>query len=303
MSVVHERPAHPPVPRAADPVPDALGALAAGRPIVLDGRGGRDGVSDVVVAARHADDVAVNALCTDARGLVCLVLPAACCARLGLTPMREDAAADALPFTVSIEARTGVTTGISAGDRATTIRAATRAGATAVDVVTPGHVLPLRAADDGVLDRLGRPEAALDLVRLAGAGDAAVTCALLDDDGAVASGGAVDRWARARGVPVVSAAAVLRHRRTHGPRTFAAPALVDHGAFRVLRPQPPGGATAFVLGTLHPSVAVHVAHDGAALTRALADVGRAGSGVVVDAAHVGDGGEVEALLRSLDVGG
>ncbi len=199
---------------AAARVVAAAAALGRGEAIVLLGSGLGDGSSQLVVAADHADAGAINAMATDARGLISLALTASHCDRLGLALQHgRRHEPSGRPFTLSIEARHGVTTGISAEDRAVTIAAAIAADAGPASVVVPGHVFPLRARDGGTVERFGRPEAAIDLARLAGGTPAAVLCTLLDDDGEIAGRPGTLDHARERGLLTVAPADVLAHRR------------------------------------------------------------------------------------------
>lgn len=140
----------------------------------------------LVLVARFATAQAVNFLARHARGVICLALEPERCDRLGLEAMAKDAPPGRLPFTVSIEAREGVTTGISAADRARTIQVAIDPRSSARDLVQPGHVFPLRADPGGVLAHPRHAEAAVDLARLAGCDGAAVVCAVMNEDGTVA---------------------------------------------------------------------------------------------------------------------
>lgn len=205
----------PPSGLAGGAVASAVGVLARGGLVVLDGTDHPRGVSDVVVAAEHASAAVVNALAWEARGLVCLALPGATCDRLDLPLVRSRgrSRAGGVPFAISIEARTGVSTGISAEDRAATVAAAIAPGATSDDLVSPGHVFPVRADDRGVLARADHAEAAVDLVTIAGLTPAAVMCSVLDEDGAVAQGAAVAVYAARHGLPIVRAQDVVRYRR------------------------------------------------------------------------------------------
>jgi len=191
-----------PLPRPVS-LDNALAVLRAGGMAVLDA--GELGY--VVQAAARAADGSIAFMARDARGLVCVALPAERCDRLGLRPPARDA-----PLTVTIEARTGVSTGISAADRARTIRVAVDPAAGPRDLVRPGHVVPLRAHDGGVLARAAAPEAALELAALAGAPAGAVLCAVLDESGEVATGGALAAFAGRHGLPLVRVEDVVRRR-------------------------------------------------------------------------------------------
>lgn len=165
----------------------ALEALAQGRVIVITGDRLRGGDIDFCVAAKHVSADAVNFMATHGRGLVCLALTPARAVRLGIeliNPGRENQSGR--PHGRSIEAATGVSTGISAADRAHTIAVAVAEGATASDIVSPGHVFPLITAENGVAERPAAAEAAIELCRRAEAGDAAVICAIMRDDGEMA---------------------------------------------------------------------------------------------------------------------
>ena len=150
-------------------VDEAIEDIRAGKMVVVVDDPDRENEGDLVVAAEFATHEAVNFMATHARGLICLCLTADRCEELGLPPMTQrNEARLGTAFTVSVEAREGVTTGISAADRARTIAVAIDPESTAHDLVQPGHVFPLRARDGGVLVRAGQTEAAVDLARLAG---------------------------------------------------------------------------------------------------------------------------------------
>lgn len=166
---------------------DALDALAEGRIVVITGDRFRGGDIDFCVAARHVTPDAVNFMATHGRGLICLALTPARAMKLGIqliNPGREQQSGR--PHGRSIEAATGITTGISAADRARTVEVAVADGASADDLVSPGHVFPLITAEGGVKERPAAAEAAVELCRRAGAGDAAVICSILRDDGEMA---------------------------------------------------------------------------------------------------------------------
>lgn len=199
---------------AVERVERAIDELAGGAMVVLDGSAIGHGVSHLVVAGDRADERAINRMAADARGLVSLAMPASRCDRLGLLEQpagRHDSSGRSMAL--SFEARHGVTTGISARDRAVTVAAAIAPNATAHDVVVPGHVFPERAADGGVVETLDTPEAAVDLMKAAGMSAAAVLCAMLDDDGEIADREAAMRYAQVRRLTAVTPGDVLAYRR------------------------------------------------------------------------------------------
>src|ERR1043165_2697690 len=172
---------------AISPVTEIIAELKAGRMVVLVDEEDRENEGDLVIAAEFATPEAVNFMARYGRGLICLTLTAERCRQLNLPPMVSNNRSPlGTNFTVSIEAAEGVTTGISAADRARTVRAAIRADAGPTDIVQPGHIFPLMAQDGGVLVRAGHTEAGCDLARLAGLTPAAVICEILKDDGEMA---------------------------------------------------------------------------------------------------------------------
>jgi 3,4-dihydroxy 2-butanone 4-phosphate synthase len=165
----------------------ALDALARGQIVVITGDRLRGGDIDLCLAARHVTPQAINFMATHGRGLICLALTPARALRLGIeliNPGRENQSGR--PHGRSIEAATGVTTGISAADRARTIAVAVAEDACASDLTSPGHVFPLITAEGGVRERPAAAEAAVELCRMAGAGDAGVICSIMRDDGEMA---------------------------------------------------------------------------------------------------------------------
>lgn len=165
----------------------ALNAIAAGRIVVIAGDRLRGGDIDLMVAARHVTPEAVNFMARHGRGLICLAVTPERAARLGLTLVNPGTARQTgRPFARSIEAASGVSTGISAADRAHTVAVAIAENASAADIHSPGHVFPLIAQAGGVLVRPSAVEASIDLARMAGAGDAAVICSIMRDDGEMA---------------------------------------------------------------------------------------------------------------------
>ena len=165
----------------------ALAALAAGKVIVLTGDRLRGGDIDFAVAARHADADTVNFMATHGRGLICLALTPAHALRLGISLINPGSDRQSgRPHGRSIEATTGVSTGISAADRARTVSVAIDPASSGDDLISPGHVFPLIAAAGGVAERPAALEAAIELCRRAGAGEAAVICSIMREDGEMA---------------------------------------------------------------------------------------------------------------------
>jgi 3,4-dihydroxy 2-butanone 4-phosphate synthase/GTP cyclohydrolase II len=191
-----------------------------------------------VIAAGRADAAAINFMAREARGLICLALTEERCQALGLELMvPHSRARHGMGFTLSIEARSGVSTGISAADRARTIAVAVDPASTAADLVQPGHVFPLRAQPGGVMQRAGHVEAACDLARLAGLMPAAVLVSILDEQGEPARGDALRDFARRHGLPLGSVADLIHYRILHEGtirRSGEYPVGGRHGDFRVI---------------------------------------------------------------------
>ena len=158
-------------------VEEALEEIRAGRMVIVADDEDRENEGDLVMAADAVTPEAINFMATHGRGLICVPLMAERCDALGLVPMTsQNTAPRGTAFTISVEARTGVTTGISAHDRAVTVRTLCDPLTRPDDLVRPGHIFPLRAAPGGVLQRTGQTEAAIDLARLAGHQPAGVIC-------------------------------------------------------------------------------------------------------------------------------
>ena len=161
--------------------------IAAGKMVILLDDEDRENEGDLVCAAELVDDKKINFMISKAKGLVCLPLSPQKCDQLNLPMMtNNNRAKHGTGFTVSIEAAQGISTGISAEDRARTIIAASKKNAKAEDIVQPGHIFPLRAFEGGVLSRAGHTEAACDLARLAGLEEAGVICEIMNEDGSMA---------------------------------------------------------------------------------------------------------------------
>src|SRR5687767_1469199 len=169
------------------PITDIIADLQAGRMVILVDEADRENEGDLLIAAEFVTPEAINFMARYGRGLICLTLTEAKCRSLSLSLMTATNRSPlGTNFTVSIEAAQGVTTGISAADRARTVQVAIRPDAAPADLVQPGHVFPLVAQDGGVLVRAGHTEAGCDLARLAGLAPAAVICEILKEDGEMA---------------------------------------------------------------------------------------------------------------------
>lgn len=194
------------------PIAAALAELRAGRPILVQDDADRENEADLICAAESVDDAIMARMIRDGSGIVCLCLTPAKAAELGLSPMVTDNGSRyGTAFTQSIEARSGVTTGVSAADRVATIRAALASGAGAVGVVSPGHVFPLIARAGGVRERPGHTEASVELARLAGLAPAGVLCELMNPDGTMARGKQVTDYARLHGLVIVTIADLIAY--------------------------------------------------------------------------------------------
>ncbi|MFZ5503371.1 MAG: bifunctional 3,4-dihydroxy-2-butanone-4-phosphate synthase/GTP cyclohydrolase II [Pseudomonadota bacterium] len=198
------------------PIPEIIGEIRAGRMVVLVDEEDRENEGDLVFAAEFATPEMVNFMAKHGRGLICLTLTRAHCQQLALPLMvRENGLPLATNFTVSIEAASGVTTGISAADRARTIQAAANKNARPTDIVQPGHIFPLMAQNGGVLVRAGHTEAGCDLAKLAGLTPAAVICEILKDDGEMARLPDLIPFAKQHGLKIGTIADLIQHRSQH----------------------------------------------------------------------------------------
>jgi 3,4-dihydroxy 2-butanone 4-phosphate synthase/GTP cyclohydrolase II len=197
-----------------DAIDDAIADVRAGRTVIVCDGEDRENEGDLVMAAQFATPESVNFMAKEARGLICLALSAERCEELGLRPMtRRNQSLHETAFTVSIEARHGVTTGISTHDRARTIQTAIDPASSADDLVRPGHIFPLRARRGGVLERSGHTEAAVDLARLAGVLPAGVICEILNEDGTMARVGDLIPYAARHGLRMITVAELIAYRR------------------------------------------------------------------------------------------
>ncbi len=195
------------------PIPELLDEIRAGRMVVIVDDEDRENEGDLIMAAELVKPSDINFMVTHARGLVCLSLTRERCRQLGLPPMvRDNTSQHHTNFTVSIEAAEGVTTGISAYDRAHTVRTAVRPDAAPGDLNQPGHIFPLMAQPGGVLNRAGHTEAAADLALLAGLEPAGVLVEILNPDGSMARRPQLEAFAAEHGLKIGSIEALIRHR-------------------------------------------------------------------------------------------
>ncbi|KAE9627883.1 3,4-dihydroxy-2-butanone-4-phosphate synthase [Parasedimentitalea maritima] len=172
---------------AISPIEEIIEDARQGRMFILVDHEDRENEGDLIIPAQHADAAAINFMATHGRGLICLTLPAARIDELSLPMMAmHNSSRHETAFTTSIEAREGVTTGISAADRALTVATAINPDQGAADIATPGHVFPLRARNGGVLVRAGHTEAGCDVARLAGCYPSSVICEIMNEDGSMA---------------------------------------------------------------------------------------------------------------------
>lgn len=199
-------------------IAELLEEMRAGRMVVLVDDEDRENEGDLVLAADFATPQAINFMATEARGLICLSLTHEQSERLQLPLMVRDEtnfSPNKTAFTVSIEASKGVSTGISTADRAHTIRVASRPDAKPSDVITPGHIFPIRAKDGGVLKRAGHTEGSVDLCRMAGLNPAAVICEVMNVDGSMARVGDLKAFAQKHGLKIGTIVDLIKYRLEH----------------------------------------------------------------------------------------
>ncbi|MEH0665352.1 3,4-dihydroxy-2-butanone-4-phosphate synthase [Vibrio scophthalmi] len=187
--------------------------IRLGKMVILMDDEDRENEGDLIMAAEHVTPEAINFMATHGRGLICLTMTKSRCEKLGLPPMVQDNNAQyTTNFTVSIEAAEGVTTGISAADRARTVQAAVAKDAKAADLVQPGHIFPLAAQEGGVLTRAGHTEAGCDLARLAGLEPAGVIVEILNDDGTMARRPDLEVFAQKHDIKLGTIADLIEYR-------------------------------------------------------------------------------------------
>ncbi len=307
---------------ALNTIEELIQDIRLGRMVVLMDDEDRENEGDLVMAAECVRPEDINFMARFARGLICLPMSRERCERLRLPLMvQRNESGFGTKFTVSIEAAQGVTTGISAADRAHTVRTAVARGARAEDISQPGHIFPLVADDGGVLVRAGHTEASCDLARLAGFESAGVICEIMNDDGTMARRPDLERFAQEHGLKIGTIADLIHYRVINEStieKVGEGPVDTDQGPFMLhsYRDQLNGDIHfALVKGEVRreqPSlVRVHVAaavrdllgtrapgHAGWNIQRCLARVAQEGSGVVVLLA----GHETPAdLLASVDI--
>jgi 3,4-dihydroxy 2-butanone 4-phosphate synthase/GTP cyclohydrolase II len=198
-------------------VEEAIADIRQGKMIILVDDEDRENEGDLTMAAEHVSAEAVNFMARYGRGLICLPMAPEMVDRLQLPLMTQrNGSRFGTNFTVSIEAREGIATGISAADRATTIKAAVAAETRPDDIVTPGHVFPLRARADGVLARAGQTEGGVDLARLAGLKPAAVICEIMNDDGTMSRMPELEKFSLEHGIRIATVKDIIRYRLNRG---------------------------------------------------------------------------------------
>ena len=301
-------------------IPELLDELRAGRMVVIVDDEDRENEGDLIMVAELVKPSDINFMVTHARGLVCLSLARERCRQLGLPPMvRDNTSPHGTNFTVSIEAAEGVTTGISAYDRAHTIRTAVRPDAKPSDLSQPGHIFPLQAQPGGVLNRAGHTEAASDLALLAGFEPAGVLVEILNPDGSMARRPQLEQFAKEHGLKIGSIEDLIRHRlatehtvervderevaTAHGPfrlRTYRD--RIGHGLhFALLRGEPdasiPTLVRVHVQNVLSDALHWRRTDFGPATDEVLAAIARAGRGALVVLGAEPDADTLLARLR------
>jgi 3,4-dihydroxy 2-butanone 4-phosphate synthase/GTP cyclohydrolase II len=305
-------------------IEDAIEDIRAGRMVVVVDDPDRENEGDLVIAAQFATPEAINFMATHGRGLICLCLTTERAASLALRPMTDrNEAPLGTDFTVSIEAREGVTTGISAADRSHTIQVAIAPDARPDDLVQPGHVFPLRARPGGVLERIGQTEAAVDLARLAGLNPSGVVCEIMNDDGTMARVRDLTPYCERHGLRMVTVADLVEYRRRREKlveRGAAVRLPTDYGKFTAIAfRESLTGKTHVALvagdvdGAEHVLVRVHsecltgdVFHSlrcdcGEQLEQALGQIQREGRGVLLYMAQEGRGIGLLNKLRAYEL--
>lgn len=226
-------------PLAFDRVQDAIHDIAAGRMVIVTDDENRENEGDLIMAAEKATPQAINQMILHARGLICVPMLGHQLRRLGISPMAaENRESHGTDFAVSVDAAEGITTGISAYDRAATIRILGDPAAHAEQLVQPGHVFPLRARPGGVLQRAGHTEAAVDLAQLAGLHPSGVICEILNEDGTLARLPDLIEFKKKHGLKLISIADLIEYRLTRDrlvERVDTVPFASEYGDFQLHR--------------------------------------------------------------------
>lgn len=197
------------------PIKDIITEAAQGRMVILVDDEGRENEGDLIIPAACITANAINFMARYGRGLICLPMSGVLIDRLGLPQMvAENQSSQQTAFTVSIGARRNITTGISAHDRAETVRVAVAVNSSPIDIVSPGHIFPLRACDDGVLARAGHTEAAVDIAQLAGFAAAGVICEIMNDDGTMARLPQLIKFAQTHALKIGTIADLVNYRQS-----------------------------------------------------------------------------------------
>ena len=292
-------------PVAISPVEDIVADMRAGRMVILVDEEDRENEGDLVLAADHVTPEAINFMARFGRGLICLTLTKERCERLQLPPMvPRNGTKMGTAFTISIEAAEGVTTGISAADRARTVQVAVAPNAMAADLVQPGHIFPLQAVEGGVLMRAGHTEAGCDLAAMAGCSPSAVICEIMKDDGTMARLPDLQVFAAEHGLKIGTIADLIEHRsRTESlvHKLGTRPLNTAFGEFSAtaFRDEPSGALhLALVKGQWSPEHSVDVrVHEPLSVLDAL-EVGRSMHSWSLEASlrHINDAGAGVAVL-------
>ena len=292
-------------PVAISPVEDIVADMRAGRIAILVDEEDRENEGDLVLAADHVTPEAINFMARFGRGLICLTLTKERCERLQLPPMvPRNGTKMGTAFTISIEAAEGVTTGISAADRARTVQVAVAPNAIAADLVQPGHIFPLQAVEGGVLMRAGHTEAGCDLSAMAGCSPSAVICEIMKDDGTMARLPDLQVFAAEHGLKIGTIADLIEHRSRNESlvhKLGTRPLNTAFGEFSAtaFRDEPSGALhLALVKGQWNPEQSVDVrVHEPLSVLDAL-EVGRSMHSWSLEASlrHISEAGAGVAVL-------
>src|SRR3954449_8242406 len=304
------------------PVEEAIEEIRRGHMVVVCDGADRENEGDLVMAAQFATPEAINFMAKEARGLICLALTGERCEQLGLKLMAaKNEAPLQTAFTVSIEAAEGVSTGISAHDRAHTVQVAIDPHSGTGDLVSPGHIFPLRARDGGVLERTGHTEASIDIARLAGLIPAGVICEVMNDDGTMARVPDLHPYCERHGLKMITVADLISYRRRTEKlveRVVSVQLPTEFGFFTAtaFRETLTGREhVALVMGTVGDDVLVRVHSEcltgdvfhslrcdcGEQLEAALAAIAAEGSGVLLYMAQEGRGIGLLNKLRAYEL--